>query len=426
MQVTLRAPQHSNVGYIFGLIALFFCLTPWASWGTNQLDSQPWALIFCVLYLLGNLRTAKIPRIYFFMLIWTVFSLCIAVPASRSDSIQNARGIVSYLTIPVVLIFFSDFLKRYSFPIFTIVLVNYLWIFFGIIEAINPALNSWTSIMRTTENRGVTSLAPEPTFFAVYLIFSIWIILTATNYRPSKNLLIVILVNIFSILFLAKSSMGLLFLGPVLLVWYVGRFGFTKGLVVFLVLLTVLLASFSAASGAFIGLFEGTRIGELLHLVDRIGIWGVVLADASINVRLEHVVIPVHAFFETGFLPNGFNAFYEMSRSILHDYRGVFWYSNGNDKIMSWTGAYLFEMGFLGLISIIILLYSCWNGRLVRIVELICLLVLLVAAIPLAFSMVSILIVCLRQFGNNKTQASQGARNANFPISSRENALKRI
>lgn len=385
-----------EVRYHFGLLALFFCLTPWASWGTNALDSQPFPLLFSVAYILMFGRCMFVPRAYMSVAFMSAIFLCVAAAQLNASAYQLVRASVNYITIPVVLIFYYDFAKRYSIPIAFIRRVNYLWIAVGVLESYSPEFTSWASALRTTAERGVTSLAPEPTFFAVYLIFSSWLILISENYKPTRISCFLIVINIFCIVVLAKSSMGIMFLIPFGLVWYSGRYGFSYNILPFA--LGIVLIGFVVHSQLELisQLFDGTRVGTIAENLNQASIDAIILSDASINVRLEHVVVPIQAFKENGFLPHGFSGYEAASIPIINSYNGFFWYSPGGDNIMSWTGSFLFELGFLGVFYIAFLGYSCWNGRINRLVELVTLLVLLITAIPLAFSLVPLVLATLR------------------------------
>lgn len=409
----------TDVRKIFGLITLFFCLTPWASWGTNSFDSQPWPLIFSSLYLVGSLRTLRMPTIYFVALIWCIGTVWVAIVISDPELEALMRATVSYITIPVVMIFFYNFCRKYGFPSKMIVVVNYIWIAFGVLEMLNADLTAWTSQTRTTPGRGVTSLAPEPTFFAVYLIFSSWLILQAHNYRLDKKHSFLIIVNFASILILAKSSMGIVFMGPLLLVWYIGRYGITFGLISFAAASGLILLIAISAMDLILYFADGTRIGIILDHLSHVGLIGLMDLDASINVRVEHVIVPVHTFLSNLALPGGFSGYAEASKPILDEYGNLFWYSGNSDKIMSWSGAILFETGFLGVFFVAILFYSCRSGNGVRIAELCVLLFLLFAAIPLAFSVVPLLLASFRFSKFEK----QPRCNPNFKLSSNQSGV---
>ena len=397
-----------EVHAVMGHLAVFFCLTPWASWGTNSLDSQPFPLLIATLYLLFRSSKICVPKIYLILLVWTIILLCVAIIVTPASYRTIARAVVSYLTVPIVLIFFRDFVLSYRFPIRTIIAVNVLWLGFGLLESINPSFTSWASVLRTTEGRGVTSLAPEPTFFAIYLVFSSWLILVYDRYRPKTFSVFIIFINILAILFLAKSSMGIVFLIILFLAWYAVAFGFTAALFITFLFAFVGPVLFYTFIDIILSVFEGTRIGNLLQLLNQLGITGVISLDASVNIRLEHIIIPIHAFIQGGFAPNGLEGFADVSRNVSPIYSNILRFSSGGDKINSWIGAVLFETGLFGLIFIIILIYSVRSRNPIRSIEISCILILLFAAIPLAFSVVPLLFVTLRLAGDKRfaTQVS--------------------
>lgn len=380
-----------SVGYAIGCVALFFCLTPWASWGTNSLDSQPWPFIFCSIYLLVSASLVKVPGSYFYILFFTLFCVTTALSLNLVSIFTMVRAVISYLTIPLAMLFFYDFSKRYGFPIKTLVSVNILWLIVGVIETLNPNLVEWASAYRTTVGRGVTSLAPEPTFFAVYLIFSSWILLILSGYKPSRKISLLVVINLLAVVFLAKSAMGIIFIPFLLLVYYINRNGIGRGGVIFLAFIILSLFAIGYFSQSISVLFSGTRVGYLFGRVNSLGIAGIVMSDASINVRVEHAVVPFLAFFENDFLPIGFSGYQDFRARVLFGNYDLFSYYVGGDKIMSWVGAQIFELGFLGVFLMLLLGWSSLNGSGRRFVDVSVLFVVLLSAVPLAFSLIPLL-----------------------------------
>jgi hypothetical protein len=69
-------------------------------------------------------------------------------------------------------------------------------------------MTSFISASRTTQNRGVTSLAPEPTFYGMILIFYA-VIFSTIEIKNKKLFIFLCAVSVFV---LAQSSMSILFL----------------------------------------------------------------------------------------------------------------------------------------------------------------------------------------------------------------------
>jgi hypothetical protein len=153
----------------WGSIFIFFTLTPWAHWGTNSLDSQPWPLISGCIYILLAKKIVFIKDIVVIAWIATITMSIILLLQWPGDSLA-IRAVASYLTMVVCLIVSYDYIRIYGSPLRMIYFVNAVWLIMGVAELLYPSIASTFSVSRTSEGRGVTSLAPEPTFFAIYLI----------------------------------------------------------------------------------------------------------------------------------------------------------------------------------------------------------------------------------------------------------------
>ena len=93
------------------------------------------------------------------------------------------RGLGNYFGIFLLYVCIFDLTKRYGFPLKTILFANSIWLFAGFLEHIGIYDFSTIVNSRTSIDRGVTSLATEPTFFAIQLFFMSLIYLVYNNYR---------------------------------------------------------------------------------------------------------------------------------------------------------------------------------------------------------------------------------------------------
>lgn len=372
---------------------IFFSLTPWASWGTNTLDSQPWPAIFSFLYFCTIGMSTSFPKKLVLFSIYYIFIVVVATFFGLNDQIFLIfRAYAGYWGMLLVFVAFFDILRRYGFPRDLFILINLIWIIVGLVEVWFPELVVSFSPQRTTSDRGVTSLAPEPTFFAVYLIFNSWILLLSSNYRLTKSIAAMLLLNLLSIVVLAKSAMGVLFV-------FVGIFIYASYMVFNnkfnLKTIAIFLLIFVCSMELARVFLEDSRIISILNMISDRSILDIIRVDASINARIEHVVLPVHAMVDNIFLPHGYVGFNEVRNSIVGYYNGFFWYGGG-DKIMSWVGAYIFDMGIFGVTLIfgfLGLIIRVHNMR--RYFEILLLFLYLLAAIPIGFSLVPLLVATI-------------------------------
>tara|TARA_B100000131_G_C17664432_1_gene429636 strand:- start:159 stop:557 length:399 start_codon:yes stop_codon:yes gene_type:complete len=118
--------------------------------------------------------------------------------------------------------------------------------------------------------------------------------------------------------------------------------------------------------------------------------------DTSINDRVLNVIFPYLGFFMNYGLPGGFYTFSEVSIRLSELTSGYFWAGFGSNKILSFIGTFIYELGFIG---ILILSFLCFQLTKVkksrRKYEILFLFLLLSNALPVANPFVPLLIVLL-------------------------------
>lgn len=374
-----------------GVAFVFISLFPWVSFGTNQRDSQPWALALALLFLFVSIRTPINTRF---------LSLLLFVPAVVSVALWNSsqfdfvfyRGIYGYTSVPVLIVAYYVYVKNHGFPLRLVKVANAVYLFAAALQVwLGAGITRGLAPIRTTADRGVPSLAAEPTYFGVLLVFLTWIILVCTGYRPRRSNLLLATVNIIFVIFVAKSSMTIVFLAVAiaLVVLYQFRPGLYSG---------IALSAVSVAAGYSLFL-QNTRVGALVDIVLSRGLRDLILSDASINVRLAHVVLPWYAAISTLFVPNGFSAFSDAYFNSKPWHGGLFWYSGETNTIMSYAGAFVFELGLVGLVFLGYVFGLVLKDNRLRVFELVFLFTLLNSAIPVASPLVPLFVVLLYSAG---------------------------
>ena len=133
---------------------------------------------------------------------------------------------------------------------------------------------------------------------------------------------------------------------------------------------------------------EDSRIMLLFELFREQGIAKLIFIDASVNDRVANVVYPIHGFYLNNFLPSGFHSFTE-THSYLNDYYlGFFNYGSGSTSILSYLGAFLYELGFMGLFFLIWIFVRMQNGTFSTFVDCILFFILLNSSIPPSFPLI--------------------------------------
>lgn len=387
-----------SLQWIMGCFFVLFCAIPWVNFGLNGMDSQPWPLLFGLLFLLF-LNHKINSRKYLFFLAWLVaFGILIGMFLIQSSfDFSFFRALGNYFGFLIIFSSFMFYLDRYGFPEKILFTMNIVWLVGAGLELIYPGIFISIVDERTTADRGVTSFAPEPTFFAIYLFFNSWMLLIGTDYRPNFKTKVLLLLNVAAIFGVSMSSMGALFLffaGLVSVSYYFLRFRIKWST---LIKMTAFVMLGFPALNFFVSFLEGsdTRLLKLVNMLIVSNPLDLFFMDASMNSRLSHVVFSIHGFFYNFGLPGGFYSFGEVSNQLTGFYRDYFWYGIGSNKIMSWVGSFLFELGFFGLLFLIVLVAKIYDNTRRRWHEIVLLFILLLSAIPLAFTLIPMLMATL-------------------------------
>ncbi|AJE47302.1 hypothetical protein [Celeribacter indicus] len=295
----------------------------------------------------------------------------------------------------MVYISFYNFLIRNGFPGKFFFVAGLTWIAFALVEIVDPSIPSYLSPYRTTPDRGLTSLAPEPTFFGIFLLFFAWIIIAKSGDSLSRKDKVLVALMIGSIFVLAQSSMVILYLATAAMIYAIFAFVRTvsrlKARKTHFVVMLLLIAFAMIAFYGINSFLVDSRVAKLLSQVMDVGIAGLVAYDASISARIEDVFLSLHGFVFHNGVPGGLDTF-EATKDVLRgQWNGLFWYSSFQSKIMSWLGALLYELGWFGVIAFGAILHAARRSG-VTWSEITIFTVVLLGAIPVAFPLVPVLI----------------------------------
>ena len=391
----------TNATSKFFFIAALF---PFVSFGTNTMDSQPHYIILAffsfIFFTFNGLVFRKAIDLIIFLMI---FLLTLLIFDNNFD-FYFFRAIASYsgfiLTLVVSIIYF----ERFGIPLKTIVIANLIYILAALVQinfggfSTNFLINS-NSLFEPSTAGGAWSLTPEHTFFGIVLFFFSWILLIIYDYKPPIKIAFLVLINILSIFLLAKSSMVILYL-IITMFAYLLRY-WNKRVILKKLLITLLLIVFSIYF--FTEIIPLSRFTSLIYAggsISEVGlftkIFNVVGSDASINDRLLNVVFPYYGFVRNFGFPGGLNSYSNMSYILIEHFNGYFWSGIGSNKILSFTGAFIYELGAL---TIFIFFYfyqflkDSKNPN--RFFEIALLFVILHSAIAVAFSLIPIFIAIM-------------------------------
>lgn len=370
--------------YIFIYISV--CFNPYIAIINLETDLQPYFLILSVPLLMSfNLKVNRIILLLFIPLIFSCFLLIF------SHSIfTGLRSISGFLNLFITTTIFFQLLKKYNILfILSLKFSIYIWGLIGLIQYfINREFGTiLLSRVSTDESRGVTSLAPEPTFYGLVCLFLI-LIISNVNFN-NKNIYIFLL--LIQIVFLASSSMTI-----ILLFFYMFYFVIFKFNLRYILYSLFIGASF--ISILFYSTIDASSFGRVYNIYQMIieNPISIFSLDASANDRLSSIYVSIYGFFDNMFLPHPYGSYDSYQKNILRG-NTFFWWTQDRSRIQSFYGSILFNIGFIGLfIPFVIskLLYKTHNRR-DYLVNFFFINTILFTAIPVSFPFVAIYIATL-------------------------------
>lgn len=401
-----------NLNITKGVANLFliFALFPYVSFGTNSMDTQPHFIVMGILTIFCFMIS---DRLFLTRGKHLIFLLCVVLltllSVSQGNDLLFVRAVSSYAAFFVTILATCIYIHRYGIPVKLLVIGNLIYIFASLFQLyFNQHILNFLVIPNSfiDPSRGVSSLTPEPTFFGVTLFFWSWIYLIIYNYKPTNSINLLIIINIFSILLLSKSSMVLVFL--VVSIGFLILSFIKKKIVFFLILISLIIVV--ALLLLITTIYPESRLSNLINifiildgnLFDRI--LKIIRFDASINDRVSNAIFPYLGFILNYGMPGGVNSFYETSVYLSNYFNGYFWFGLGSNKILSFIGSFIYELGF---ISLFVLLYFYDFLRDVhnefRKYEILLLFILLNSAVSVAFPLIGIMIALMyhQKFNNN-------------------------
>jgi hypothetical protein len=384
--------------YSLPSLLIFFGFFPYVTLYSFGTDIQPWYLLCLMILFLLIINVNKVNNLIAPLLIVPVIAFMLLLLSG--DYLTFIRSIAGYITIALTPIVFL-YILTYKYPFFVAILklavVVYsivgliqLFIFPEFFEFLMPRFS-------TSVTRGVVSLAVEPANYGLVCLFMILIF----NTLDIKNKNIYILALLFQILFLSQSSMVILFLMIFSILFSIlFLFKFSRNmplLTVFLILFFIFLSyielgNYSIRSITIAKLFIESPL-ELLAL------------DQSINDRVSAIYFSFKGFFDNYLMPNGFGTYSNFLTNEVSQQDTFIWTTYSN-RIMSYYGSILYELGIFGLIIPVVyswIIYMRFKYSLKRvIIYLVFINGILLSAIPLTFPFVGIYMAVLLYTANFK------------------------
>ena len=317
----------------------FFVLFPYLSPIGTPFDTQPYALLSALLLLLATISsgTLRAPSAFWVLLQFLAVPAAYAIEAMAEAPLASVRAFARYVT-PVALMW-AGYLSASIIRSHIFGLAVWIWLVFGVLDwlfktgSISIDLSALvTSASRTDASRGVTSLAVEPSYYAIACYYML--ILNELFFRRrqygSKRYLVFSAALCAQMLFLSQSGFSVVLVAIWLLYKTVISLRKAKEL------LYVATAAPLIALSIW-GILRNTRAGRLVQLAMNEGVIGAIWRDTSIAQRVQHIGVALQGFYSSFPYGNGF----------AHE-----------DPIMSGIGTVLFELGLFGMVFLGLLLWS--------------------------------------------------------------------
>lgn len=376
------------------LILSFF---PFVSFGLNSMDTQPHFIVVGFLAFVLLVITGKVFSKSIYIIGFYVIALITLLITSNNFDFTLLRGLTSYFAFYLTLSVTIVYLMRYGIPSKIIIGSNIIYLISALIQTLfesqkNEILNFLVlSNSFGSVSRGVIGLTPEPTIFAIFLFFMTWLILIIVDYNPGSKIKMLIIANLLTILFLTKSSMAFVFLitASFFILYAIRR---NKYILIIAILIFLILFLYINVMPYFFPESRFSKLSQIMiglegGLIDRIIV--MIKFDASINDRILNVFFPYFGFIMNYGLPGGVHSYAETSRELVNLTNGFFWAGLGSNKILSFVGAFVYELGLIAIINIVFF-YLFLKDRMNRFrnIELCMLFVLLNSSIPVAFPLI--------------------------------------
>jgi hypothetical protein len=348
------------------LLALF----PYISPINTPFDTQPYAIslsgVMFSIYIMK--KRDDMPKPLFLIMMLLPYLVLLLLTTS-SDFMSGLRSLVGYFSL-----FFIGFAAYQSFHLVMpklLLRAAWVWFILGIIQfTVYKQFGDFLlPRISTSEARGVTSLAVEPSYYAIMMVFMIILneFFYAKGHFDKKQYFTLLVLCSVQIL-LSYSGMGFMFFIIIAMAKAIAAF-LTQNLARKIkrslsvgVAITLLLVAFT-----YIPKLAYSRAGLLLSgaISDPSSI---LYYDYSIAQRLSHIVISSLSIFQNYGLGFGLGDWEQDVNHVLSNMPLPVWsmiMKQGVDpsgRIMSGWGSAIFELGVIGLIPLLLFIYIAMKG----------------------------------------------------------------
>lgn len=207
-------------------LLFLLCMFPYVGFGILTTDTQPWSLVMSViiigsLALRGKLQVPAPFKFFFFTFVIALLYFFYGVATTSGDTNYGLTSLTYYLSTPMIALAVYNVgvpekIHKWFLAIF------FIWFAFALIQIVAPSVNAiLVNTVRSSSERGLTSLAPEPVWYArsVLLFMLVALYLYKNNLLSVKYYRIVVLLSIFQIIALSLSGTIFFYLCLILLLY---------------------------------------------------------------------------------------------------------------------------------------------------------------------------------------------------------------
>ncbi len=331
-----------NILYVIYFGAILF---PYIGYFPLPIDTQPYALIIGVIYLvLKSYVGLQIPKLTSYLIVPIIVSVLLGI---NNLTTAAMRSIIGYISVFVFFLSAYNLLKNpkiYNIFLLTLKCSVVIWLTGGVIELV-VGNGVWSPLLNNLRpgggaGRGGNSFAPEPTYWGMHCIF-----LMIINNLTVKNKYIEIAL-IVQILILSRSSMAVMFIMIIYGIELVKVISFGK-LIKYLALILIFVE-------IAVNYFSETRISTLISYVINNPL-KLINSDVSINSRIGHVIFSLIGAFDSWFIPRGYDNFGNYLTLKLQNIDWYVWLADfgHEERIMSGIGGAIFELGIFGVAYVV-------------------------------------------------------------------------
>ncbi|NUU95818.1 hypothetical protein XO10_05925 [Marinitoga sp. 1135] len=308
-------------------------------------DLQPYNLIFSMIFILINFYVfyTRIPKDFYILLLVVIIS--IEWLFFSYDYFYGLKNVFGYISIFMgAVTSYLIFKKGYKFPSKLFIYSNFIWFIGGIIQMFfGKHIWLFTSRVSTSIERGVTSFAPEPSYYGLNML--IFIYFTHEFIKQKKMKYVMYILEIIQILFMAKSAISFLIFIAFLVIYKFMDIFLKKKIYEIPLLILIILILFLFVNEDFLSNFNNIRLVDVLIKLKKDPV-KLLIMDESASDRIGHIIYSLQGSYYNFFFPHRYGEWKLFINNIskyLNTTNIVF--NIKTTRIMSAYGMMMFTLG---------------------------------------------------------------------------------